>query len=941
MSSSMSGIVERHRRVRAIFESVQELPPDARAAAVTAACGEDSALHRDVLDLLEAAERMGSFLQAGVARVVTSDARPGDRIGPYEVTGILASGGMGDVYRARDTTLGRDVALKLLPDVFLADAGRVARFHREARILASLNHPSIATIYGLEDMDGVGALVLELIPGPTLAERIAAGPLPLDQSLHIARQIVDALDAAHQSGIVHRDLKPANIKLREDGIVKVLDFGLAKVIELPRAPSDGAGARPDEATHAGVLLGTAAYMSPEQANGDDVDKRTDIWAFGCVLFEMLTNRRPFSMTTGGDAPVDVRDAPDRDDLPPALRRLLRRCLEPDRTRRLADIADARFDLAEAAVIDESVAGTPRATRRGHAAAWWLAAAGLAAAAWFAVAPPFGRPPRDTHVVRSSILLPGSISLAGALAVSPDGRTLAFTAEAADGRAQLWVRPLDSSVARPVPGTVNAVTPFWSPDGNWIAFIQDRQLRKVAVGGGEPVTLCDQAFAGGAWSERDVILFTTTTLNLAAVSASAGTPVPLTAIDPQAAETLHVWPSFLPDGQHFLYVRRSIRDEPQVYLHALDGGGDTPLPINATMVQVADGFVWFVRGRTLMAQAFDTERQALTGSPIAVSENIRAADRGPSGPDTHLFSVSSAGVAAFQADASPGFELVWYDRRGQRLGTLGAPADYADTVVSPDGTRVLASIRRDSTAAHDLWVYDADRGVASRITFDDVRVLHGGVWTRDGTHIIYTAERDGRLQILRRRADGAGTDTVLLEDAFDKEVASVTPDGRYLLYNVRSSGAPPAAWVLRLDGGDGKPFPFSHARAFFPQISPDGRWVAYMSAESGRQEIYVAPFPGPGRQARVSPGGGIDPAWRADGREIVYLGGGSAVSAALTLDRDTVRVGAVTPLFPHVKAGPRKQHDVSPDGRILAVTRNAAAGAVPLTLVVNWPALVGR
>ena len=936
----MSGNIDRHRFARAIFESVHELTPETRAAAVATACGDDSGLRREVLDLLEAADRMGSFLQNGVAKVVAPDLRRGDRIGPYEVTGMLASGGMGDVYQARDLTLGRDVALKLLPAVFLADPARVARFRREAQILASLNQPHIATIYGLEDMDGVGALVLELIPGPTLADRLAAGPLPLDQSLHIAHQIVDALDAAHQSGIVHRDLKPANIKLREDGIVKVLDFGLAKVIEPSRVPSDEARPSRPDATQVGVVLGTAAYMSPEQANGDEVDTRTDIWAFGCVLFELLTNRRPFAVAASGDGPVDFRDVPDLDDLPPALRRLLRRCLEPDRRRRLADIADARFDLAEAATADDGAAETPRATRRGHAAAW-LAAVGLVAAVWFAVAPPFDRPPRDTRVVRSSILLPGSISLAGALAVSPDGRSLAFTAESADGRRQLWVRPLDSSVARPVAGTVNAVTPFWSPDGRWIAFIQDQQLRKVAIGGGEPVTLCDRAFAGGAWNERDVILFTTSTFNLAAVSASAGTPSPLTRIDPQAEETQHVWPAFLPDGRHFLYVRRSIRQEPQVYLHALDGGAETRLPIDATMVQVAGGFLWFVRNRTLMAQALDAKRNVPSGSPIAVSEDIRVADRGPTGPETHLFSVSPAGVVAFQADASPGFELVWYDRRGQRVGTLGAPADYADTVVSPDGTTVLVSMRRGATTARDLWVYEVHRGVGSRITFDDVRVLHGGVWARDGVHVIYTAERGGRLQILQRRADGAGTDTVLLDDEFDKEVASVTPDGRHLLYNVRRGGAAPTAWVLPLEGGGGKAFPFSHPRAFFPQISPDGHWVAYMSPESGRQEIYVAPFPGPGRQTRVSPGGGIDPAWRADGREIVYFGGGSAVSAELTFERDTVRVGAITPLFSHVKTGPRRQHDLSPDGRILAVTRNAAAGAAPLTLLVNWPALVTR
>ena len=935
----MSEIVERQRRARAIFESVHELAPDTRAAAVADACGGDAQLRREVLELLEAASRMGSFLQNGIASASAPTVQPGDRIGPYEVIGLLATGGMGDVYRARDTNLGRDVAMKLLPDAFLADPDRITRFGREARILASLNHPHIATIHGLEEVDGVGALVLELIPGPTLAERIAAGPLPLNQALHIARQLVDALDAAHQAGIVHRDLKPANIKLRDDGIVKVLDFGLAKVNE--PANGDDARARQHDATRPGIVLGTTAYMSPEQANGDEVDKRTDIGAFGCVLFEMLTGRRPVVGAVGSDRASDLRSAPERDDSPPAIRRLLSRCLEPDRARRLADIVDARFDLSEAATANEGRADGSGAPRRGRALAWWLAAGSLVAAVWFAVAPPFGRPPEDTRVVRSSILFPGSISVAGALAVSPDGRSLAFSAEADDGRLQLWIRPLDSSVARPVAGTVNAVTPFWSPDGNWIAFVQDRQLRKVAVGGGEPVTLCSGAFAGGAWNEDDVILFTTTNFTLAAVSASAGTPTPLTTIDPEAAETLHVWPSFVPDGQHFLYVRRSVRDEPQAYLHALDGSAETPLPINATTVQVAGGFVWFVRGRTLMAQAFDPEHNVLTGSPIAVSENIRAADRGPAGPDTHLFSVSPAGVAAFQTDASPGFEMVWYDRSGARLGTLGAPADYADTVVSPDGTHVLASIRRDSTAAHDFWVYDADRGVGSRTTFDDVRVLHGAVWTRDGTHIIYTAERDGRLQILRRRAEGIGTDTVLLEDDFDKEVASVTPDGRYLLYNVRSSGAAPTAWMLRLDGGDGKPLPLAYPRAFFPQISPDGRWVAYMSPESGRQEVYVAPFPGPGRQTLVSPRGGMDPAWRADGTELVYLDGGNVMSAELTLGRDTVRVGAVTPLFAHAKAGPRKQHDVSPDGRILAVTRNAAAGAAPLTLVVNWPALVGR
>jgi hypothetical protein len=360
-----------------------------------------------------------------------------------------------------------------------------------------------------------------------------------------------------------------------------------------------------------------------------------------------------------------------------------------------------------------------------------------------------------------------------------------------------------------------------------------------------------------------------------------------------------------------------------------------------MVQFANGFIWFVRDRTLMAQALDAERRTMMGPPIAVAEHVRFAERGPSGPDTGVFSVSPSGILAFQADPSPGFELVWYDRHGRALGTLGAPADYADTVVAPEGKRVLVSIRRGSTTARDLWVFDVARGVGSRITFEDVRALHGAIWSRDGEHIIYTAERKGRLQILRRRADGVGSDAVLLEDELDKEVASVTPDGRHLLYNVRRSDAPPAAWVLPLAGGDGTPFLFSRPRAFFPQISPDGRWVAYMSPESGRQEIYVAPFPGPGHQTRISPAGGMDPVWRADGRELIYVDGANVISAEVTLGAGVVHIGAVRPLFRHTKVSSRKAHDVSRDGRILAVTRNADTGAAPLTLVVNWPALVKR
>jgi Tol biopolymer transport system component len=407
------------------------------------------------------------------------------------------------------------------------------------------------------------------------------------------------------------------------------------------------------------------------------------------------------------------------------------------------------------------------------------------------------------------------------------------------------------------------------------------------------------------------------------------------VDPRADESYHVSPAFLPDGRHYLYVRQSIADEPQVYLRSLDSDAETAMPITATTVQFANGLIWFVRGSTLMAQPLDLEQRTVTGSPIAVAEQVRI--------DTTFlgvafFSVSAGGLLTFQADPRPGAELVWYDRSGGVLASLGAAADYADTAVSPDGTRVLVSIRR-GTVSRDFWIFDNARGVASPITLDEARIRHGAIWSRDGTHIIYSDGRDGRVRILRRRADGVGTEAVLFEDEFDKEVASESPDGKFLLYNVRRGVERPTAWVLPLTG-DRKPFPFSQPRAFFPQISPDGRWVAYVSAESGGGEIYVVPFPQSGAKTRISTNGGIDPVWRADGKEIIYLANNHVMSASVTVRGDDIHVGEVKALFQHTKIGPRKAHDISPDGqRILAVTRRAEAASSPLTLIINWPALV--
>ena len=512
----MSQSVDRHQRVRTLFELVREEPPAARAAALAAACAGDAGLQEEVGRLLAAAEEADSFLEHGAAPALAdAESMIGRRLGPYEIQGVIGAGGMGEVYRARDTKLGRDVALKLLPKLFAADPERVARFQREAQVLASLNHPHIAAIYGLEESNGVQALVLELVEGPTLADRIARGPVPLDEAVPIAQQMAEALEAAHELGIVHRDLKPANIKLRSDGTVKVLDFGLAKAFDPPRGVVNVSQAptRSPAMTRMGMILGTAAYMSPEQAKGRAVDKRSDIWAFGCVLFEMLTGNRVFGGEDMSDTLASILTKEPSwsllpSETPPSIRRVLRRCLEKDRTRRLADLADARLELGESFTDDPASEGPapPGSTTMRRWLPWSIAAACLVTLVWLAGLRVLGRRAADTAVYRSSILLPGRLGtprsrLGASVALSPDGRRLAFVASDTTGRSQLWIRALDGLVAQPLADTADAWSPFWSPDSRWLAFVQKGRLKKVYASGGQPVTLCDSVLAGGTESRR--------------------------------------------------------------------------------------------------------------------------------------------------------------------------------------------------------------------------------------------------------------------------------------------------------------------------------------------------------------------------------------------------------------------------------------------------------
>jgi Tol biopolymer transport system component/tRNA A-37 threonylcarbamoyl transferase component Bud32 len=937
---------QRHQRARELFEQLRVQPPATHADALRLACGDDVALQAEVARLLAAASNAGSFLEHGAAAALGGGTRePGQRVGIYELTGLLGVGGMGEVYRAHDHVLGREVALKFVRSAGFANAQQLARFRREAQVLAALNHPNIAAIYGVDESEGTPALVLELVEGPTLADRLALGALSFDEALSIARQLTDALEAAHVSGIVHRDLKPANVKLRADGTLKVLDFGLATAPEI--ADGNARGSQP--LSQSGMILGTARCMSPEQARGRPVDRRTDIWAFGCVLFEMLTGKPVFDGADVADTLVAILTrTPDWTLLsaktPTAIRRLLHRCLEKDRNRRLADIADARLELEEAALPAEPAElDAPRATSRW--AAWSVAAVATGTALWLLVVHPFDRPAPVAPVVRSAIVLPerlgGVRSIFGSLlALSPDGRQIVFVASDASGHTRLWLRALDELEARPIPGTQDAQSPFWSADGRWLAFIQDRELKKVAAGGGAIVTLCADAFAGGAWNGDDVILFTQPTGILARVPAEGGIAMPLAGIAANKGEVWNQQPFFLPDGNGFGYVSTGLASvHADVYLATLDGSAPpVKLPIETSVPRYAAGYLWYMRDRTLMAQPLDVKNRKLTGPAVPVAEHVRVDNAPFRGA---IFSVTAGGMLVYQRDPTPGFELTWFDRTGLRLGTLGTPADYADVDLSPDATRALVSVAPESTAKRDLWIFDLARGLRSRFTFDEMRPIRTPIWSPDGSRIVFATERLGHIVLMQKLANGASEPEVLFDDPFDKEPLSISPDGKYLLYARRIPINQPQSWVLSI--AEGKPRELTQSRARFSAFSPDGRWLAFDSPQSGRVEVYVAPFPGPGRAVQVSNSGGFNVRWRGDGKELFFSGpDNKLMSATLAFDGDSVEVQEVKSLFELPWVGPRMTFDVTPDGeRMLALTQSASTGLAPLTLVTNWPALLRK
>ncbi|MGB6198297.1 MAG: protein kinase [Candidatus Acidiferrales bacterium] len=878
----------------------------------------------------------------------------GTKLGPYEILEPIGAGGMGEVYRARDARLGRDVAIKVLPEAFARDAERLSRFQREAKVLASLNHPNIAAIYGFEDSGNVHALVMELVEGPTLADRIARGAVPIDEALPIARQIAEGVEYAHERGIVHRDLKPANIKLADNDAVKILDFGLAKAMDADASHGDISSSPTISrlATQAGIILGTAAYMSPEQAKGKVVDRRTDIWAFGCVLYEMLTGKMAFSGESITETLAAViREEPDWSllpaDTPPAIRGLLARCLKKDARQRLQSIGDARIAIEE--VLSGAPGDSHASAAAGVRASLWrrtvpciVAAIAVLAAIAFGVRNALRPPAEEQPSVLAFIPPPPDTSFrnfgfsAGPVVVSPDGKQLAFSAIDQKGVTKLWIRPLSSEDAAPVAGTEDASEPFWSPDSRAVGFFAGNKLKTVDLDNGTLQGLTDAlcADAGGAWSKDGNILFTPNCLApLNEVSASGGSPRPITKLED--GELQHRKPACLPDGRHFVYeaLYKDGSSSPSIWIASLDSSEQQLVLKDARQPQVASGYLLFIRGvadsRRVFAQRFDPASDTLAGKAIVVAAS-------------QDYSVSGNGVLAFQG-GSPQGRLEWFDRGGNSLGTVGEAAPYEVAKISPDGARFLADIADVQSHASDLWSFPVSGGVGTRLTFGPGDKVFS-VWSPDGKFIAYSCHPNGKPSICRKPADGSGAEETLVTLGAGIPAAAVvdwSPDSRYLSLNEDNfKETRDEIWVLPLFG-DRKPFqPVPAAtNQFDGEFSPDGHWFAYFSYESGRSEVYVVPFPGPGGKYQISQTGGWDLRWDKKGHLYFLTMGNRLMEADLETDGNSLQMKAVHPLFKvSVPSFTAPFFDVTPDGsRFLVITSADPTATGSITVLSNWQA----
>jgi serine/threonine protein kinase len=892
---------------------------------------------------------------------------PGTQLGPYEILALIGAGGMGEVYRARDTRLRRDVAIKVLPDAFLHDPERLARLKREAEALAALNHPNIAGIYGLEDSGDTSSIVLELVEGDTLADRIAQGPIPVTDAIEIARQIAEALEAAHDKGVVHRDLKPGNIKITPDGTVKVLDFGLAKIVEsdvsasaLTQSPTLTLAA-----TGRGVILGTAAYMSPEQARGRPADRRADIFSYGCVLYEMLTGRQAFDGETVSDtlasvlkSDVDFARLPA--ETPTRIRRLLERCLKKDPRLRLPHIGVARLEIEEERLEPSPPRALVEQSTRGRTLSWpWMVAA-----VFFVISAALGaiillhREPTQPGSVRFDIEAPsegvfgnqtgqrGPAPPAPHLAVSPDGTRVAYVVTV-KGRTALWVRRLDALAGQELPGTDDASFPFWSPDSRALGFFAGGHLKKIDVTGGPSVTICPAPLGeGGTWNQTGDIVFTPDqTSGLYRVAAAGGVPSAVTTLDAATGEVSHRWPQFLPDGRHFLYLTTA--KDPKnggLFAASLDPGPHTRVLNNPVRALYSLRHVLFVQEGALMAQPFDPSSLRLSGEPLLLAEDVAFNENNR----RTGFGVSDSGVLAYRTGNAfrAAGQLAWVDRNGKTLQSISGPGnDDTSLRLSPDERTIIVSRLPVGGQSRDLWTLDLTRdGLPAKLTFgvDDEA---SPVWSPDGAEIVFRSGLQGVPGKMYRKKVKDNAAPVLLSDD------GGTPwdwsrDGEFIVYQRFNPKGRNDIWILPLRG-DAKPRAFldqEYAESF-PRFSPDGRWIAYASQETGRDEVYVRSFPAGDHQQRVSVDGGIDPQWRRDGRELFYLSPQGQIMAVDFKGGTSAEVALPKQLFPtriRGTGGTAGQYAVSADGQRFLITQSLEeVRQIPITVLTNWTASLKR
>lgn len=887
---------------------------------------------------------------------------PGSRLGSYKITGHLGKGGMGEVYRARDTKLDRDVAIKVLPHSLGRDPDRLARFEREAKILGSLNHPNIATIYSLEESPEGQAIAMELVDGATLKS-----PLPLNTALHYASQIAEALEAAHEKGVTHRDLKPANIMVTAAGLIKVLDFGLAAVTRPPVGQDPDASTLIMDVTKAGSIMGTAAYMAPEQAAGTAVDRRADIWSYGVIVWQLLTGKSLFRADTAAQTLANVINAPiDFSKLPkttPApIRDLLQRCLERDIKSRLQWIGEARITIQK--YLADPQSGTVRPVQAARLPRWatWatggtlaLAAAALVATAWV----PWREEPQPAGTVRFQ-LAPENVSMASSFrfALSPDGTKLAYQAAGSDGVVRLWVRSMDTLDARPLPATeVNPNVPiFWFFDSKSVVFASTTKLKRIEVAGGPPQTLCTVpgVVVGGSWNRDGVILFGNGDGGPAPVmkiSSEGGTPRPVTAIK---TGEYHHNPVFLPDGRHFLYVRQGTAESSGVYVGSLDEAPEQQSPKrilatdgNVEFAPSADGSsgqIVYLREGTLFAQPFDLARLELAGDSAPI------ADRVSNFRGVGQFSASKSGALVYRTGNAEGVRLVWFDRQGNVLRKSSESGYGASTAAfSPDGSRAAAELFAGDGS--NLWLVSAAQGEKTRFTYSRSGVDRFAAWSPDGTQVAFSSSRNGHFDLYQRSANGAGEDQLLLKSDTDKSAFDWSREGPFLLYGDVDAKGRRSLWVLPMDqaAGERKPKPlvgkpeFDESEA---RISADGRWIAYVGHDTGLPEVYVRPFT-VSEEARgkwlVSRAGGRQPRWSRDGKELFFLSPSGQVLVTKFEASGAVFKSEVPKLLfePSVVGG--SAWDVSADGsRFLFPTAGGKDAAdAPFTIVLNWQTALKR